>query len=99
MMQQNIELFILTKRQKQLLRKPILMMYLNQFILPVISNMQTSLGKNSGWIIDSVIDHNINISSCNHLAGSSCIKLTKELDHPQKGLTNIQNFNDNQCFK
>ena len=61
--------------------------------------MQTSLGKNSGWIIDSVIDHNINISSCNHLAGSSCIKLTKELDHPQKGLTNIQNFNDNQCFK
>ena len=39
--------------------------------------MQTSLGKNSGWIIDSVIEHNINISSCNHLTGSTCIKLTK----------------------
>ena len=27
----------------------------------VISNIQKSLGQNSSWIIDSVIDHNINI--------------------------------------
>ena len=27
----------------------------------VISNIQMSLGKCSGWIIDSVIDHNIGI--------------------------------------
>ena len=31
----------------------------------IISNIQKFLGKGSGWIIDSVIDHNINISKCN----------------------------------
>ena len=28
----------------------------------IISNIQKSLGRGSRWIIDSVIDHNINIS-------------------------------------
>ena len=27
------------------------------------------------------------------------MKLTKELDHPRKGLINIQNVDDNECFK
>ena len=51
----------------------------------VLSRIQKSLGKNSGWIIDSVIEHNINIFKYNPLAGSSYIKLIKELDHPRKG--------------
>ena len=51
----------------------------------------------SGWIIDSVIDHTIRISKCNPLTGSSYTKLTKELDHPRKGLINIQNIDE--CFK
>ena len=34
--------------------------------------------KGSDWIIDSVIDHTINISKNNPLAGSSYIKLPKE---------------------
>ena len=33
------------------------------------------------------------------LAGSSYIRLPKELDHPEKRLINIQNIDDNQCFK
>ena len=41
-------------------------------------------GKGSGWIIDSVIDHNINILKRNLLAGSSYIKLPKILNHPKK---------------
>ena len=45
----------------------------------IISNIQKSLGKGSGWILDSVIDHVISISKYNHLAGSSYIKLLKEL--------------------
>ena len=61
--------------------------------------MQKSLGKGSGWIIDSVIDHNISISKYNHFSGSSYIKLPKELDHPRKGLINIRNINDNESFK
>ena len=39
------------------------------------------------------------MSNYNPLAGSSYIKLTKELDHPRKGLINIQNIDDNECFK
>ena len=65
----------------------------------VISNIQKSLGQGSGWIIDSVIDRNINISKYNPLAGSSYIKLSKELDHPRKSLINVQNIDDNKCFK
>ena len=30
---------------------------------------------------------------------SSYIKLPKELDHPRKGLMNIKNIDDNECFK
>ena len=65
----------------------------------VIPNIQKSLGKGSGWIIDSVIDHTITISNYNPLAGSSYIKLPKELNHPRKGLISIQNIDDNECFK
>ena len=58
--------------------------------------MQRSLGKDSGFVTDSVIDHNISISRYNHLAGSSYIKLPKELDHPRNGLINIQNIDDHE---
>ena len=55
----------------------------------IISNIQKSLGNVSNWLIDSVIEHANSISKYNPLAGSSYIKLTKELDHPRKGLINI----------
>ena len=31
--------------------------------------------------------------------GTSHIKLPKKLDHPRKGLINIQNIDDSECFK
>ena len=65
----------------------------------IISNMQKSLGKGSGWIIDAVIDHTVSIPKYNPLAESSFIKVPKELDYPRKGLINIQNVDDNECFK
>ena len=65
----------------------------------LIPNIEKSLGKGSDWIIDSIIDHCISISKYNPLAGSSYIKLPKELDHSRKGLINIQNIDDNNCFK
>ena len=64
----------------------------------MISNIQKSLGKCSGWITDSVIKHNIDISKYNPLAGSYYIKLPKELNNSRKGLINIQSVNDNECF-
>ena len=60
--------------------------------------MQKSLRKSSSWIIDSVIDHAISISKYNPLAGSSYIKLPKELDDLRKGLINIQNIDDNETL-
>ena len=71
------------------------MMYLNQSR----SNIKKSLEQGSRCIIDSIIDHNINISKYNLLAGSSYIKLPKELDHPRKGLINVQNVDNNGCFR
>ena len=56
------------------------------------------MGKFLSLIIDSVIDHN-NILKYNSLPGSSYIKLPKELDHPRKGLINVQNIDDNECCK
>ena len=65
----------------------------------IIKKIQKSLGVGSGWIIDSVIDHTISISKYNSLAGSSYIKLPKELDHPRKGLINVQSNHNNESCK
>ena len=65
----------------------------------IIVNIQKFLGKCSGWISDSVIDHTISISKYSPLAGRRYIILPKELDHLRKVLTNIQNTDDNECFK
>ena len=65
----------------------------------IISNIQKYLGKGSDWIIYPVIDHTISILNYNPLSVSSYIKLSKELDHPRIGFINIQNIDDNECFK
>ena len=64
----------------------------------IISNTQKYMGKILGLIIDPVIEHN-NVLKYNPLPGSSYVKLPKELDHPRKGLINVQNIDDNECFK
>ena len=56
-----------------------------------ITNIQKSLGKALRWIIDSVIDHTVSTLKYNPLAGSSFIKLAKELHHSRKDLINISN--------
>ena len=43
------------------------------------SNIQKSLGKCSGWIVDFVIGHTISISNNNPLPGSSYINLSTEI--------------------
>ena len=91
--------FSQTQKQKHVLMKMTLMMHLNKFILQLYQNIQKALGKGSGWSIDSFIDCDINILKCNSLAGRGYAKLPKELGHPRKGLINIQNIDDNECFK
>ena len=58
-----------------------------------------SVGKGLGRIIDSVVDHIINISKSNPLPGNSYIKPPKELDNPKNALINIQNIDANECLK
>ena len=50
----------------------------------IIAIKQKCLGKGSGWINDSVIDHTISVSKYNPLAGRSYIKFPEESDHPKK---------------
>ena len=98
MIKLNMAPFIHTHKQKQLSMKVTFMIYLNQSILQLYPTYKI-LRKCSGWIIDSVIDDNINISKYNPVAGSSYIKLEKEVDHPRKGFINIQNIDNTECLK
>lgn len=50
----------------------------------IIWNIRIYFRKDSGWIIDLVIDHNINILGYNPLSVSNYTKFSKELDHPRK---------------
>ena len=84
-----IENFVQTQKLKQLWTESDINDAFKSIYSTVISNIQKSLRKCLGWIIDSVIDHNINISKYNTLVGSSYIKLPKELHHPRKGFINI----------
>ena len=68
--------FYSNSKRKQFLMKVTLMMYLNQCILPLCQTTK-SLGQVLGSIIDSVIEHNINVSKYNHLSGRSYIQLPK----------------------
>ena len=66
--------------------------------ITVISVIQKSLGKGSGWIIDSIIGHTISISKYNPLPGSS-YEITKRIRPSKKILINIQDVDDNKFFK
>ena len=55
----------------------------------IISDIEKSLGKGLGWIIDLGINHTISISKYSTLAGSSYVKFPKDLNHPRKGLINV----------
>ena len=46
-----------------------------------------------------MIERNINVSKYKPLGGSSCIKLSKELDCSKQGVINIQNKGNNKCLK
>ena len=52
----------------------------------IISNIQTFLGKSTGWIIDSVIDHNINISKAQRFSWYPLYQITKRIRPSKKRL-------------
>ena len=52
----------------------------------------------SGWTIQSVDNHYLNIAKYEPMKGSSYIKLPNELRNSKKGLINMKN-DDNECFR
>ena len=56
------------------------------------------ISEGSGWTIESVDNHYLNIVQYQPMKGSSYIKLPQELRHHQKGLINMKN-EDNECFR
>ena len=56
------------------------------------------ISEGSGWTIQSVDGHYINLTKYKPLKGSSYIELPTELRNPAKGLINLKN-KDNGCFR
>ena len=66
-----------------------------QEILNVISKW---VSEGSGWVIDRIDSHHINVTTYQPLHGSSYVELPTNLRNPKKGLINIKN-KDNECFR
>ena len=66
-----------------------------QEILNVIDKW---VSEGSGWVIDRIDSHYINVTTYKPLHGSSYIELPTELRNPKKGLINIKN-KDEECFR
>ena len=64
----------------------------------ILNTIDKRVSEGSGWVIDRIDSHYINITLYKPLNGSSYIKLPSELQNSGKGLINIKN-NDNECFR
>ena len=56
------------------------------------------VSEGSGWVIDRIDSHYINVTTYTPLHGSCYIELPTELRNPKKGLINIKN-KDDKCFR
>ena len=56
------------------------------------------VSEGSGWVIDRIDSHYINVTLYKPLNGSSYTELPTELRNPKKGLINIKN-KDDECFR
>ena len=64
----------------------------------IINKIAVWISEGSGWTIQSVDNHYINVVKYEPIKGSSYIKLPTELRNNAKGLINMKN-EDNECFR
>ena len=64
----------------------------------ILNTVDKWVSEGSGWVIDSINNHYINVTTYKPLHGSSYIELPTELRNPKKRLTNIKN-KDGKCFR
>ena len=64
----------------------------------ILSKIASWISEGSGWTIQSVDNHYMNIVKYQPIRGSSYIQLPEELRNSAKGLINLRN-KDNECFR
>ena len=64
----------------------------------ILKTIEEWVSEGSGWAINHINSHYINITLYKPLNGSSYIELPTELRNPKKGLINIKN-KDDECFR
>ena len=64
----------------------------------ILNPIDKWVSEGSGWVIDSINNHYINVTTYKPLHGSSYIELPTELHNPMKGLINLKN-KDDECFR
>ena len=96
------------KDLKKLTKRQLIKLLLKQKKSKKVSNHEDLLDNNpfkdevaqepSGWVIDSINNHYINVTTYKPLHGSSYIELPKELQNSAKGLINMKN-KEEECFR
>ena len=71
---------------------------LNMSRQDILNMIDKSVSEGSGWVIDRIDSHYINVTTYTPLHGSNYIELPTELKNPKKGLINIKN-KDDECFR
>ena len=64
----------------------------------ILNMIDKWISEGSGWVINRIDSHYINVTTYTPLHGSSYIELPTELRNPKKGLINIKN-KDDECFR
>ena len=64
----------------------------------VLRKVANWISEASGWVVNQVRRHYVNIAKYNPLEGNGYINLPPELKNPKYGLVNIKN-KDSQCFR
>ena len=71
---------------------------LNMSRQDILNMIDKWVSEGSGWVIDRIESHYINVTTYTPLHGSSYIELPTELKNPKKGLINIKN-KDDECLR
>ena len=71
---------------------------LNMSRQEILNVIEEWVSEGSGWAINHIDSHYINVTLYKPLNGSSYMELPMELSNPKKGLINIKN-KDDECFR
>ena len=71
---------------------------LNMSRQEIMNAIDKWVSEGSGWVIDRIDSHHINVTLCKPLNGSSYIELPTELQNSAKRLINMKN-KDDECFR